>query len=99
MKLIDKKYMDKYNNEDYVWYACYGSNINYKRFMHYIDGDITGNIVQLMVVLINQHQQKKDLIYLTVLFILQEIVKDGMVEDLLFLIMNILAKVMGKYIN
>lgn len=42
MKLIDKKYMNKYNTEDYVWYACYGSNINYKRFMHYIDGDITG---------------------------------------------------------
>lgn len=39
MKLITKQYMDKYNNEEYVWYACYGSNINYERFMYYINGD------------------------------------------------------------
>lgn len=39
MKLINKDYMDKYNNENYVWYACYGSNINYERFMYYINGD------------------------------------------------------------
>lgn len=42
MKLVNKQYLDKYNIEDYVWYACYGSNINYKRFMYYINGDISG---------------------------------------------------------
>lgn len=42
MELINKQYMDKYNNEDYVWYACYGSNINYERFMYYINGDASG---------------------------------------------------------
>lgn len=36
MKLINKQYIEKYKNEDYVWYACYGSNINYERFMYYI---------------------------------------------------------------
>lgn len=40
MKLVDKQYLNKYNDEDYVWYACYGSNINYERFMYYINGDI-----------------------------------------------------------
>ena len=39
MKLINKDYLNKYKDEDYVWYACYGSNINYKRFMYYINGD------------------------------------------------------------
>lgn len=39
MKLVDKQYMERYSNEDYVWYACYGSNINYERFMYYINGD------------------------------------------------------------
>jgi len=27
----------KNNNNDYVWYAAYGSNINYERFMEYIN--------------------------------------------------------------
>ncbi len=39
MRLISKQDIDQYNNEDYVWYACYGSNINYERFMYYINGD------------------------------------------------------------
>lgn len=39
MKLINKEYMNKYNDADYVWYACYGSNINHERFMYYINGD------------------------------------------------------------
>ena len=42
MKIISKQFLDNYNNEDYVWYACYGSNINYERFMYYINGDING---------------------------------------------------------
>ena len=42
MRLISKQYLDKYKKEDYVWYACYGSNINYERFMYYINGDIEG---------------------------------------------------------
>ena len=41
MKLIKEKDLDKYSDEDYVWYACYGSNINYNRFMYYINGDIS----------------------------------------------------------
>lgn len=28
-------------NRNYVWYACYGSNINKERFMKYINGDKT----------------------------------------------------------
>lgn len=39
MKLIDIKSLDKYNQEEYVWYACYGSNLYYERFMCYINGD------------------------------------------------------------
>lgn len=39
MKLIDKEYLDKLDSNCYVWYACYGSNINFKRFMYYINGD------------------------------------------------------------
>ena len=42
MRLINKQDLDKYKKEDYVWYACYGSNINYERFMYYINGDIEG---------------------------------------------------------
>lgn len=37
MKLINEKDF-KNNNYEYIWYACYGSNINYKRFMMYING-------------------------------------------------------------
>lgn len=39
MELIDKDELKKYDNEEYIWYACYGSNINYERFMYYINGD------------------------------------------------------------
>ena len=42
MKIVNIKDLKKYSDEDYVWYACYGSNINYKRFMYYINGDISG---------------------------------------------------------
>ena len=42
MKIISKQFLDNYKNEDYVWYACYGSNINYERFLYYINGDING---------------------------------------------------------
>jgi len=28
------------NQENLVWYACYGSNIMYERFMYYIQGEI-----------------------------------------------------------
>ncbi|MEG2351542.1 MAG: hypothetical protein RSA10_01090 [Bacilli bacterium] len=42
MKIISKKYLDQnFSDEEYVWYACYGSNINYDRFMYYIRGDET----------------------------------------------------------
>ena len=39
MKIIDRDYINKYDSDDYVWYACYGSNINLDRFMIYINGD------------------------------------------------------------
>lgn len=39
MKLINREELFKYNGESFVWYACYGSNINYRRFMIYINGD------------------------------------------------------------
>lgn len=42
MKKIDSEYIDKYNDDDYVWYACYGSNINIDRLMIYINGDENG---------------------------------------------------------
>lgn len=44
MKLISKKELSKFSDEEYVWYACYGSNINYKRFMYYINGDENGKL-------------------------------------------------------
>ncbi len=31
--------INKYNDNDYIWYACYGSNINTDRLMIYILGD------------------------------------------------------------
>lgn len=39
MKVISINYFNKYDNEQYVWYACYGSNINYERLLYYINGD------------------------------------------------------------
>lgn len=42
MKKIDNKYIEKYDLNDYVWYACYGSNINIDRLMIYINGDKNG---------------------------------------------------------
>ena len=42
MKKIDIKYVDKIDDEEYLWYLCYGSNINKKRFMIYINGDKDG---------------------------------------------------------
>ena len=42
MKKIDIKYFDKIDDEEYLWYFCYGSNINIKRFMIYINGDDDG---------------------------------------------------------
>ena len=42
MKIIDEKDLNRYKDDDYVWYACYGSNINRDRFMYYINGDETG---------------------------------------------------------
>lgn len=42
IELVKKENLRNYSDEDYVWYACYGSNINYDRFMYYINGDISG---------------------------------------------------------
>ena len=42
MKKISSEYLDKYKEDDYVWYACYGSNINIDRLMIYINGDKNG---------------------------------------------------------
>ena len=40
MNLLNKDDLVKYDDNQYVWYACYGSNINYERFMYYINGDV-----------------------------------------------------------
>lgn len=40
MKLLNKDDLVKYDDNQCVWYACYGSNINYDRFMYYINGDV-----------------------------------------------------------
>ena len=42
MKKVELKDLDKIPNEEYIWYLCYGSNINIDRFMIYIDGDKNG---------------------------------------------------------
>ena len=42
MKIVKDEELKKYNDNDYVWYGCYGSNINYDRFMLYIKGDNSG---------------------------------------------------------
>ena len=42
MKKIDIDSFRKMDDEEYVWYLCYGSNINTKRFMIYINGDQDG---------------------------------------------------------
>ncbi len=47
MKKISSEELDKYNEDDYVWYACYGSNINIDRFMIYINGDKSGKFGHL----------------------------------------------------
>ncbi|MEG2645953.1 MAG: hypothetical protein RSA08_02860 [Clostridia bacterium] len=40
MKIINRNEIEKkYDDNQYVWYACYGSNINSERFMYYIEGD------------------------------------------------------------
>ncbi len=43
IKKVDIKYFDNYNDDDYIWYLCYGSNISTKRFMIYINGDQEGH--------------------------------------------------------
>ena len=43
MKKIDIQYFDTVDDNEYVWYLCYGSNISIKRFMIYINGDQDGN--------------------------------------------------------
>ena len=42
MKKVDKDFLNKINDDDYVWYLCYGSNININRLMIYINGDKKG---------------------------------------------------------
>lgn len=45
MKLTTKKeLLENYDNKSYVWYACYGSNINFERFKLYIEGDKKGKL-------------------------------------------------------
>lgn len=43
MKKLNIDYFDKISDEEYVWYFCYGSNINTDRFMIYINGDKNGH--------------------------------------------------------
>lgn len=37
--IISLEDLNQYDESSCVWYACYGSNINYERFMKYIKGD------------------------------------------------------------
>lgn len=37
-RLSEEYKLKEYNDEEYVWYACYGSNINYTRYMMYVNG-------------------------------------------------------------
>ena len=46
MKKVDIEIFDKVDDEEPVWYLCYGSNINTKRFMIYINGDQEGGYAQ-----------------------------------------------------
>ena len=39
IKKVDITFFDKMDDEEYLWYLCYGSNINEKRFMIYINED------------------------------------------------------------
>lgn len=39
MRVISKEELEVFDDEQYVWYACYGSNINVERLMIYIYGD------------------------------------------------------------
>ena len=42
---MKKVQIDHFNNmsEEFIWYLCYGSNINIDRFMMYINGDKNGH--------------------------------------------------------
>lgn len=42
MKKINLEFLKDMDDNDYVWYACYGSNINLNRLKIYINGDKTG---------------------------------------------------------
>ena len=42
MRVVEQDILNMFDDESYVWYACYGSNINYDRFMLYINGDMNG---------------------------------------------------------
>jgi hypothetical protein len=46
MRKVLKKEIDKIDDNEYVWYACYGSNISEDRLMIYINGDINGNFAK-----------------------------------------------------
>ena len=46
MKKIDENDLKKIEDEEYIWYFCYGSNINYKRFLIYINGDEDSNFAK-----------------------------------------------------
>lgn len=45
MEKVSSDYLDKYSENDYVWYACYGSNINMDRLMIYINGDKNSKLI------------------------------------------------------
>lgn len=47
MRKIEREDLDEYDRYDYVWYACYGSNINVDRLMIYINGDKEGKFGHL----------------------------------------------------
>ena len=46
MKRVSIQEIEKYDENSYIWYACYGSNINEDRFMIYINGDKSGKLAE-----------------------------------------------------
>ena len=98
MELVDLEYLNKYSNEDYVWYACYVSNINYNRFMYYINGDINENYgtINGCVDKSKPVEEKKYIFKCPIYFSGES--KNG-VEEWLSLITKIVVMLMGKYIR
>ena len=98
MNLLNKDYLVKYDDNQYVWYACYGSNINYDRFMYYINGDINGKFSEFngckdksLPLEVKQYIFKHPVYFAGI--------SKRWVEEWHFQIMNMMVNVMEKFIK